>query len=418
MNETLDAPPTPWTLPVAWQRLRACARRLPWRLVALWLALRLGLSLWAALISQFRPLTPIEQRLALWPPAAPWSAWLERVLLAPWQRWDVPYYLAIVERGYRRDDGTAQFHPLLAWLAAPLTWLGLSPLLALLLVSSAATLALLIVLERLARLDLPPERARLAPLLLLAFPPAFVLFAPYTESLWLLWAVLCLWWARRRRWWLAGLAGGLATLTRQQGLFLLLPLAWELWAASERRWRVALARWRSWLALAPIPLAMLLWLVYRALALGDLRADWSSPQALIYSVLISPSASKVVPQQAFVPPWMALAHALARLAHAPLDIGTDLALGLFFLLLTALAWPCLRGGDRWLVAALVLVSFSYYTGPFYPYMGLPRHLLLAVPVFIGLAARLKPQRVARVLLPGLAGLLWLTMLYVLEAWVP
>ena len=31
------------------------------------------------------------------------------------------------------------------------------------------------------------------------------------------------------------------------------------------------------------------------------------------------------------------------------------------------------------------LAFSYYTGPYYPYMGLPRHLLLAFPVFIGLA---------------------------------
>lgn len=411
MNETLDAPPASQPLAAAWQRLRAGAAGLPWRLIGLWLALRLGLSLWATLIATFRPLTPIEQTIALWPPTSPLLGWLERALLAPWQRWDVTYYLAIVTHGYRRDDGTAQFHPLLAWLATPLTWLGLSPLLALLLVSSAAGLALLIALERLARLDLPPERARLVPLLLLAFPPAFILFAPYTESLWLLWAVLCLWWARRRRWWLAGLAGGLATLTRQQGLFLCLPLALELWDASERRWR-------SWLALALIPLAMLLWLGYRALALGDLRADWSHPQALIYSVLISPSASKVVPHQAFVPPWVALARALDRLVHAPLDIGTDLALGLFFLLLLALAWSRLRRSERWLVALLTLVSFSYHTGPFYPYMGLPRHLLLAFPVWIGLAARLKPHHTARWLLPGLVGLLWLTMLYVLEAWVP
>src|SRR5918912_1569384 len=71
----------------------------------------------------------------IWLPAAPVGGWLARVLLAPWQRRDVEAYLAIVRRGYRADDGTAQFHPLLAWLATPITWLGAPPLLALLAVT-------------------------------------------------------------------------------------------------------------------------------------------------------------------------------------------------------------------------------------------------------------------------------------------
>ncbi len=66
-------------------------------------------------------------------------------------------------------------------------------------------------------------------------PGALFLFAPFTEALFLaltVWAVLA---ARERRWWLAASMGVLAGLTRIQGAFLLLPLAWEAWTA----WRTS-----------------------------------------------------------------------------------------------------------------------------------------------------------------------------------
>ncbi len=390
------------------------------QLFLLWLVLRLVAGLWAALVSQQNPHTLREQAMPLWPPVAPFSAWIERVLLSPWERWDVTYYLWIVQRGYRTDDGTAQFHPLFAWLATPLAWLTGNPLTGLMLVSSLASLALLIAFEYLARLDLDQDAARTSTLLLAFSPLTFILFAPYTEGLWLLWAVLCLIWARQQAWWLAGVAGALATLTRQQGLFLALPLAWELWEASGRNWRQALTSWRDWLAVGLIPAGLLVWLVYRAVALNDLRANFSHPQALIYSLLISPDSSKVVPVQAFLWPWEALYLALAKLWHAPeYSLMIDLVLGAGFLLLTAFAWRGMRLSYRIYVVVIIMVSFGYHTGPYYPYMGLPRHLLLAFPVFIGLGHVIRQGwlRLGVVSL-GLVGMLFLLLNYVVLGWVP
>src|SRR5690242_2678374 len=93
-----------------------------WQLLGPWLMLRPLTGLWAALVAPLRPLTERERLIAAWPPSAPLGAWLERVLLAPWERRDAVYYIHIVGRGYRRDDGTLSFHPLLAWLATPLAW--------------------------------------------------------------------------------------------------------------------------------------------------------------------------------------------------------------------------------------------------------------------------------------------------------
>lgn len=388
-------------------------------MLVLWLILRIFTTLYLALLSPLKPITDPERTILIWPPSAPLGAWLDRVLLRPWQRWDVKYYQWIVERGYRVDDGTAQFHPLLSWLATPLAWLTGNALLGLLLVSSLSGALMLVVFGRLARLDLPPAATRTAMLLLLFSPTSWVLFAPYTEPLFLLCAVLCLLWARQGKWWLAGLAGALATLTRQQGLFLLLPLAWELWEAAGRTPRRALAAWRDWFALGMIPLGMLAWLLYRAIALGDLQANFTNPQTLIYSLLISPSSSLVVPNQGFLPPWQALWRALQVLVRAPtVDVVVDLVLGAAWLLLLGLAWRGMRPSYRIYAVVITLVSFGYHTGPFFPYMGLPRHLMLAFPVYIGLTHAIRPRMRPPLIIAGILGMLFLLMLYILEAWVP
>lgn len=392
----------------------------PYSLFGFWGALRIVTQVWVTLISNLRPLTAIEQVIPLWPPAAPLVTWLTRVWLAPWQRWDTIYYIWIATQGYAANDGTAQFHPLYPWLAAPLVWAGFHPILALLTVNSVADILLIWAVYRLARLELAPATARTSILLLLCSPFAFALFVPYAEPVFLLCSVVCLYHARRKQWWLAGGAGALATLTRQQGLFLLAPLAWELWENAGRRGRVALAAWRDWLTLALVPAGYLVWIVYRAWALNDLTIDFTSLHTLIYSFLISPSAVEVVPVQTFLWPWQALSLAVAQLWRAPdADLIVNLVGGGYFLLMLAQAWRRLRISDRWYVGIITLVSFGYHTGSTHPYMGLLRHLFLAFPVFLGLAPQ--AEKFSRKLwwtITGLLGLFFLLLLYGLEAWIP
>lgn len=375
---------------------------------------------WAATASAFYPLTGIERNIALWPPEVPVGRWLYRALVAPWLRWDVEWYLRIVRRGYRSGDGTAQFHPLFPWLARLFTDLVRDPLLGLLLTGSLASLVLVVMFGRLARLDLDDEGVRTATLALLTTPMTFVLFAPYSEALFLLLAVACFWFLRRRNWVAAGFMGALASLTRQQGILLLLPALWELWEAHERDVRRGVRDWRAWGALLLIPAGLLLWLVYRAWMLGDLRPNTNSLHALIYSVLISPSATEVVSVQTFLWPWQALFLAVKQ-AFETLDylLFIDLGLGLGFVLVFAGVWKHLRGSYRIYALSVVLISFAYHTGPVYPYMGLPRHLLLAFPVFLGLGAILrKPWQWLALVGTGALGMGLLSMLYFLKGWVP
>jgi Gpi18-like mannosyltransferase len=390
-------------------------------LVAIWFSLRLLTMLWVALVSPLQPETTIEKEVAFWPPSEPYSRWLERAFLAPWERWDVDGYTRIIVNGYEPNSDLLTFHPLFSWLATPVAWIVGNPLFALVLVSSAASLAYLIAFEKLARIDFEPSIARTSTLLMLFYPSAFSLFAPYTEALFLLLSVLCFLWARQRSWWLAGLAGGLAALTRQQGVLLFLPVAWELWTASEQNVRQTLRAWRDWIAVGLIPAGLLVWIVYRALVLNDnVQPDFSSLHSLIYSIIISPNAQKIVPEQSFLWPWQALWLAVQKLFFdfEP-TLAIDLFLGFSFLGLTVLAWPRIRTSYRIYMIAIIVISFAYHTGPYFPYMGLPRHLFIAFPVFIGLGAVPKqPWQRLLLMSVGLFSFLFLLLLYVIRGWIP
>lgn len=385
-----------------------------------WAISRAMLQIPALFASNLRPLTDLEMRLPVWPPFAPLGQWLARVSVLPWQRWDVIYYIWIATRGYALDDGTAQFHPLFPWLAKPLVWLGVSPLLALFIISTVATIVLLILFFHIAKMDMPLPQARDATLALLCSPFAFALFIPYPESLFLVWAVLCLYWSRRQQWVLAGLAGTLAALTRQQGLFLLLPIACEVWEAAGRDVRRALRDGRAWLGMALPVIGYGLWVIYRAFVLQDVQPDWSSLHALIYTVLISPSSSSVVAVQTFMWPWQAFAIAWRQmLTVTDLDVVVNVVGGILFIALTALAWRRLRFSHRVYTLSIIVLSFAYQTGMIHPYMGLLRHLLLAFPIFLGLGP-VTQKTWGRLLLLRLSvlGQWFLLGLYWMKVWVP
>lgn len=385
-----------------------------------WLALRILTGVLVAGASYWMPITEFEKSVAIWPPSGPAGRWLYRLLLAPWDRWDVTLYKQIALVGYSSGNGTTQFHPLYPWLAAPLARLLDAPTIALLLVSSLAGLVCWVVLLRLWELDFSEEDAWFGSLLWVCFPVSFILFAPYSEALFLLWTVLSFLQARRQRWWLTGGLGALAVLTRRQGILLLLPLAWEVWYSRSKRWKELWRHPEDWIPLLLIPLALGFWIAYRGLVLSDIPNNARDFQSLVYSFLISPDAQHVVPVQEFFWPWQVLGWAVKiLLERGNYQHVLDLGVAGFFVMMTVIGWRHLRPSYRLYVLAVILVSFSYYTGPIYPYMGLPRHLWLGFPVFVSVSQAVR-QRRARLLLLGGSSLLmaWMVTQYVFHVWVP
>jgi hypothetical protein len=155
------------------------------QLLGIWLFLHCLTSLVVAMFSSFHPMTAIERNIAVWPPNYDILAWLYRVFVAPWDRWDAGLFKQILVRGYIAWDGTTSFNPLFPLLSWPLYRLGLDPTLSLMITSSLAALILFGVFHRLASLELPPDMAWTALLLLATFPMTFILLVPYSESLFL-----------------------------------------------------------------------------------------------------------------------------------------------------------------------------------------------------------------------------------------
>ena len=200
-------------------------------------------------------------------------------------RWDAPHYLDIARYGYTSDltvNGGEQhwfivFYPLLPALTALLKPVFGTPFNAATFVSWVCLAGACWWIYRLAILDHDSAEARRAVKFLLIFPAAGFLGAPYTESLFLLLTAVCLYALRKSRWWLAGLMGFGAALTRNLGLLLVVPFAVEaadslgLFSSAQKLltkefWLGFLKR-GAWMLL--IPLGAYVYLLINQIAYGD-----------------------------------------------------------------------------------------------------------------------------------------------------
>ena len=318
-------------------------------------------------------------------------AWLNggfdaRGALEVWNRWDAPHYLDLIVFGYRATDAGdlfgpggyrsvypgdlplyIVFYPLFPWAATAVNALVGDPLVSALLVSTTASLFVAPLMYRLVREDETPGVALRAAWFLLVFPTAYFLHIGYTESLFLALVIGSFLAARTERWWVAGILGGLAALTRINGLVLLLALpaeAFTQWLTApreERRLRPA------WLAIGLVGVGFAAYLGLNQVIYGDpfefLRVQsnhWHKEAA---------------------PPWEAISGALGWfraedledvILYAVLELGF-VALGLVGVIAAALrlrpsyfAWMA----GNWLLftSTSFLLSVPRYTLTLFPLM--------------------------------------------------
>lgn len=176
---------------------------------------------------------------------ATWSMLLHhpgQALLGPWDHWDWAYYRSIAEHGYGsyangiyQDNAFAPAYPLGIGALIRVLHIGTMP--AGLLLSGASLVVACAALFKLAAEHGGDRGGRAAIVVLLAFPTAFFLAAPYSEPLSLAAVALALLAARRERWCVAGLAAGVATMSKYYLGVLVIALLVDHAVRSWRRGR-------------------------------------------------------------------------------------------------------------------------------------------------------------------------------------
>lgn len=300
-------------------------------------------------------------------PGSPVGAFVDR-----WAQWDFVHYRAIAEVWYGAGQPTGvpleAFFPGFPFSLWLLHGLGLPHVAGGLVVSLVAGGVAMVALRRLGDLELGPGVGTRAVLLVVSAPVAVFLAVPYTEALFLAFAIPAWLAARRGRWPLAALLAAGAGSIRVSGLFLAAALVVEF-ATSPRRGSWAKAPW----LLVPF-VTPALYMSYLWQRTGD-PLRWLSAQSEGWS-------------REFTWPWDSLQHTwdaaflrddlnanyawMFRAELVALLLGLGLTIGL-------LVWR--RWGDAtWVGLQVVAFATSYW------FFSVPRATLLWWPLWIGLAA--------------------------------
>lgn len=335
---------------------------------------------------------------------APFRSILLDKLLAPMGRWDSVSYLQIAHAGYQNPLSTA-FYPLYPLLVRIGSVFAAPPLLVAGVLSSIAAVAALTVLHRLARLDLDEGAATLTILLVAFFPTSLFLSAAYTESLFLLLTVLAVYAARTERWWLAGLAGGLAALSRSNGVLILVPLVFMYLYGPRAsaptcrdgglRPRYRLGRDSLWLLV--VPLGLLGYMAYLGVIHGAPLQSLTAEHKIWYRSFAGPfgalgvalwhlphDLSVVVQGRGSI---VGTADPLSWNAHELIDLG-------FALIAIAALVAAWRHVPRayWLYAFISLAFLFSVPSRLEPLASFSRYVLPLFPLFMGAASALTRHR--------------------------
>jgi 4-amino-4-deoxy-L-arabinose transferase-like glycosyltransferase len=348
-----------------------------------------------------------------------YDGWLG-LLLNPWAHFDGVWFIHIANEGYRLDNNTPAFFPLypITLKAGGALLLGNFELAGIAL-SVLFFFAAMWALYHLVAREFSARTAFYAVVFVSLSPVSFFFQTVYSESLFLLLSVLCFMAVEQRRWPLAGVAGMLATATRLAGVFLLVPMALAYLRDREsgdaRRDRPLL-----WFLLVPAGVAV--YAAYLAVITGEpgtfgsAERAWGRDPALPFLTVWRAAAAAYhgatyllfgfgIPAD---PAYVGETLAFIRRETAIVNLASFVALA-FAVVVIAAAWR--RLPLSYSLYALALVCLPLLAPrPQVPLMSMPRFVLVAFPVMVGLAVLTERRPVLRWVMIGcfVAGLVFLT----------
>jgi hypothetical protein len=322
-----------------------------------------------------------------------------------WSHWDGEHYVALAAGGYLQppDHISPAFFPLYPLLMRSFSELFGGPLslgaLSLwgVLISLLALPFALYFLYQIAEDGWGTRVAQGTVLTLAFFPTSFFLNAVYTESLFLALSAASLWAVLVRKDLLLGCAlAGFAAATRNVGVFLVVPLAYE-WLRGEAGRGYSWGRGAACLALAPSGLAVYaayLWLRFgNPLLFYTEQRRWGREATDPLSTLLNALAQGSDGLRQLLDPGLWADPSLGRITD---HLGA--ANNAYNLVFLGVALALLLAGLRVLPLSLSAYAFllilppAFFGTPQGPLMGLSRYLLVAFPVFIVLGVLLENRR--------------------------
>ena len=189
--------------------------------------------------------------------------YLTNPFLFAWANFDGEHYLSIAQIGYRGlEQAFFPLYPsLMKILTLPFGANVYSLTISGILISNICFFGSLLTFWKLIRLDFDKKIALFTVITILVFPTSFYFGAVYSESVFLFLSLASFYFARQKRWFLAGVFGMVASTTRIFGIILLPAFLIEAWQQKQPIHKI------FWIMF--IPLGLLSYMYYQWITVGD-----------------------------------------------------------------------------------------------------------------------------------------------------
>lgn len=302
-----------------------------------------------------------------------------------WYRWDAEAFATIAHQGYAFAPSVAYYPlwPLLIHFGGLLLG-GTYPLpyyLAGLLLANLCFFFVLVLFYYLLAEDFEPSLARRALFYLAFYPYAMFFFVGYSEALFVLLSLAVFLLLRRKKmldWWLAGLCGFLAALTRSTGILLSIPFfvvyIQRFWLPSQRNQSSFMQKLYGFAPILLIPAGVVLYMAYLGYTKGNpflVETFEGSYWHRHFSYI-----------------WYAFAPAVATMLQGPffslnvLRNGLDLTFTLLPITALILGWKRLPLHYNLFALAIILFSLCFAQASEASLTSQPRYMMSAFPVVI------------------------------------